>query len=479
VTATGQPTLVVHGGAGGTAARLEDLDAAGTRLGAAARTMTWVAARAAQLAVDPAPALTLFRSPLTWREAERCLARALLGRSGAVVVAARYTAVASGALAAVAVYREADAAADAAVQAADVAAGEAVGRLMTVPAIAAATAVVPAVLARPSAVVVAGDVLLDTLAEHADGVEHVVDAAPGALRGALLGSPLLAVLAAGVTGRATVPLDVPGAAGWIGSVGRAGPWLRESLKVTVRPGPATAVAPPQGLAGLLAGVAALDPDEGVSPGSVRVIAVTRPGGCRAWVVQIPGTQSWSPKPGGDPLDLTGNVHALAGEPTASQRLVAGALRAAGVPSGEPVLLVGHSQGGMVAANLAADPEFRKDFHVTHVVTAGSPVATVPVPESVSVLSLEHDHDLVPRLDGAANPDRAGWITVSTAAEAPGESADAVRSHDLGSYARTAAAVDASADPGLVAWRAGLAPFLAGDGVTATQLLVTGQRQAPA
>jgi hypothetical protein len=60
-------------------------------------------------------------------------------------------------------------------------------------------------------------------------------------------------------------------------------------------------------------------------------------------------------------------------------------------------------------------------------------------------------------------------------EPAGGPPDAAASHDLVAYADTAAAVDASSDSGLLRWRAGLAPFLAGPGVTATQQLVTAER----
>ena len=68
---------------------------------------------------------------------------------------------------------------------------------------------------------------------------------------------------------------------------------------------------------------------------------------------------------------------------------------------EPVLLVGHSLGGMEAAALASRDT---GFAITDVVTAGSPTAQVDgFPDGVHVLSLEHHGDVVPLLDGADNP----------------------------------------------------------------------------
>jgi len=467
------PRLTVRGGPGGTAARLDDLEVAAGRLREAAAAMAWVAARVVRVTADPALLAAGIRHPLTWWDVEHRLVRATAGRDGALTVAARYAALAAAALAVVTLYRTTEAGVDAAVRAADTAAGEAVGHLFGLPVLAAAAITAPALAAgvpvRPFARSVAV-----ALAAHPDALEHGVDAAPGALRGVLGTSPLLQVLAgAGTLRPLGVPREVAGAAGWVGAVGRTTPWLREG-DVVVHPGSVIAEAPPRGLADLLTGVGHLDPDRGGRPGEVQVLSVRRKGR-RAWVVQIPGTQEWSPRPGRNPFDLTGDVHGLAGERTAGGRAVTAALQAAGAGPGEPVLLVGHSQGGIVAAQLAADPQFRRSFAVTHVVTAGSPVATAGIPASVSVLSLEHEHDVVPRLDGRPNPDRAGWITVSAPAERPGAPVDPAGSHDADAYARTAAAVDASVDPGLRQWRAGLAPFLGGDGATGTRMLVSAER----
>lgn len=49
-----------------------------------------------------------------------------------------------------------------------------------------------------------------------------------------------------------------------------------------------------------------------------------------------------------------------------------------------VLLTGHSQGGIIAANIASDPLFTHRYHVGAVVTFGSPINTIPVNPSVPV-----------------------------------------------------------------------------------------------
>ena len=43
-----------------------------------------------------------------------------------------------------------------------------------------------------------------------------------------------------------------------------------------------------------------------------------------------------------------------------------------MPSGEPIILAGHSLGGLVAQQLAADPQFNESYDIRNVVVFGSP-----------------------------------------------------------------------------------------------------------
>jgi pimeloyl-ACP methyl ester carboxylesterase len=187
------------------------------------------------------------------------------------------------------------------------------------------------------------------------------------------------------------------------------------------------------------------------------------GSGRHWVVTIPGTARWSPVAGRTPIDLSGDVRLLAGERSAGMTGVVAAMRAIGVRKGEPVLLAGHSQGGLIAAGLAADSSVREEFSITHVLTSGAPVASVSVPEPVQVLSIEHSDDLVPRLDGSVNRDRPNWITVSTPAPtaglSPSDRSEPLLAHRLELYRSTAERVDRSVDPSIAFWRGGLAAWL--------------------
>lgn len=127
-------------------------------------------------------------------------------------------------------------------------------------------------------------------------------------------------------------------------------------------------------------------------------------------VVLRGTDSWDA--GSRQLqDMLTNTEAVAGLKTGMQRAVAAALEQAGVSAETPVELVGHSQAGIVAANLAADAGFTKRFNVKTVITAGSPVAYAKIPESIKVLNLHNNGDGIPLTEGAVNQTSTNHLTV--------------------------------------------------------------------
>jgi hypothetical protein len=239
--------------------------------------------------------------------------------------------------------------------------------------------------------------------------------------------------------------------------------------LTERPGAAvvTAVEPTlpvdrqRGLLGVDDLVAA---GRGLEGGRVRVVEVSAGDGGSAWVVVVPGTQEWSPRPSANPFDVTTDLRAMTGDQTLAAAGVAAALSRARAASprstaSDPVLLVGHSQGGILAAAVAADPGFRENHRVTHVLTTGSPVALFPVPSAVRVLSVEHGDDPVPRLDLTPNPASASWVTVRSPRRGTGLG---VGRHRFESYVRTVGVLEAAPRgtfSGLDAWRASAGCFL--------------------
>lgn len=212
-----------------------------------------------------------------------------------------------------------------------------------------------------------------------------------------------------------------------------------------------------------------DPDRS----AVRVIEVPGQDGS-AWIVQVPGTQEWAPGAGGDPSDVTTNLLLEAHHDAAILDGVATAMRRSGIRPDDPVLLTGHSQGGIAAAAFAAHAEHGTAFNVTHVITAGSPIGRIPLPEDVQVLAFEHDEDPVPRLEGDPNPAAPNVVTVSrsVAGQAFDDAGrpDVIRAHRLDIYRHTAALATDLGDPGVDRIVDSLAPFLRGEGTATDHLL---------
>lgn len=120
---------------------------------------------------------------------------------------------------------------------------------------------------------------------------------------------------------------------------------------------------------------------------------------RSWTVDIRGTQAFYIGQTG-PQDMTTNLQGVAGMSSDQLDAIKEAMNAAGIAPGEAVEFAGHSQGGIMAAQLAADPGVRARYNVVSVVTAGSPTATI-APSDVPVLSYENSGDIVPGSDGNA------------------------------------------------------------------------------
>ena len=210
--------------------------------------------------------------------------------------------------------------------------------------------------------------------------------------------------------------------------------------------------------------------ESSTQAQVQVVRMTHPDRSSAWIVQIPGTREMDTLAHVDnPLDMDTNLNLMQregmGPPTVMEQQVLAAMRVAGIGPDDPVMLTGHSQGGITAASLAA--RHPAGFHITSVVTAGSPIARFDIPDDVSVLSLEHAQDVIPHVDAADNPDRAGWTTVTRDLDSSDGPETVAAAHSLPAYRTTAVLVDHdTTDASLEAWRDQNEEFFSGDGTTA-------------
>ncbi len=182
---------------------------------------------------------------------------------------------------------------------------------------------------------------------------------------------------------------------------------------------------------------------GTPAGTVAVERVEHADGSLSWTVLVPGTQGLvslqHPFDGVTDLDLMART---AAEVTVA---VADALEHAGARREEPVVLVGHSLGGIAAMALASSPRFLEEHRLGGVVTAGAPTATFTPPPGVPVLHLENDEELVSPLDGrstAENPATADRVTVGRALRESADAADIAASggvaaaHSVATHLRT-------------------------------------------
>ncbi len=188
---------------------------------------------------------------------------------------------------------------------------------------------------------------------------------------------------------------------------------------------------------------------------LRVIEVPGASGS-SWIVQVPGTQAMAGGP--NPSDMVSNLYLSGLQDAALLDAIGTALDAHGVGD-DPILIAGHSQGGIAAVNFAAQGQDR-GYNVTHAVAVGSPIATVEVPAEVQVLALEHDNDGVVRLDASTNPDRPNVTTV-VADVGVERFDDPLGPHGSGIYLETAEAVDRSTDASVTTFLDGATPFLSG------------------
>ncbi|GAA2032295.1 hypothetical protein GCM10009819_15390 [Agromyces tropicus] len=297
----------------------------------------------------------------------------------------------------------------------------------------------------------------------ADGTDEVI--------AGLLGSEALFVAGGALEAPENARLLLA-AAGVVGlaSGGRA---LRETpvevRRVDIAPGrdgrPAGIAPPPRGVGDLADRI----PSGGADAPQVRIERYAGPDGPR-WIVYSAGTKDFGLEPAAQPYDMTSNLHAVAGASSlplavdlaAGERAVRDAMSQAGVRPGDELVVVGHSGGGIIAANLAADP----DLHVVAAVNLGGPAAQVDTGE-VPMLSVTHAEDLVPATGGSgvASASRID-VERSVGAIAP-QPGSPVPAHALREYRATAELVDASDDPRLADFRRTLAGFTDGGAAEAT------------
>ena len=471
----------VRGGAGGLDVHYDELARASAQLLDTVARLDGVLLAAHRALLDPDVVAAAVLAPRRAAGVEAELLRVLDGAHGLAAVSLRLATWSAALAAAVVCYRSADALDDPARDARRWVGGAAA------PVVAAAGAAVLVPVALPVLVGAgltgagpargAGGRLELALVHHPDVVDELVGAAPGAA--ATVTAPMAWMTPLGrvrraVTGEPPLPVGQQDLAALLSRA-----YAPVRVAVVARGPESGTCGPAGGVGGLLADLARRDDAaQGERQGDIDVRTITRTGPDgrlrRAYVVDLPGTKDWQPTPLAHRRwvnDLAGSLQVLAGRPDARTAGVARALALAGAGPEDPVLLVGHSQGGLVALQAARTLSGR--FRVTHVLTAGAPIGRLPVPPGVQVLALENRWDVVPRLDARPDPDRARLTTVTFGRQV----GTVAGNHDLrDSYLPAGRRLDAlmgtTPPPGLQlsvgAWEAGAAPFLTGSGTAAVR-----------
>jgi hypothetical protein len=230
----------------------------------------------------------------------------------------------------------------------------------------------------------------------------------------------------------------------------------------------SAQAAPRNLTDLMRALATRDRGR---PGEIGVSILASAGGRRLVIVDIPGTKSWNPLPNSDVTSVVTDVRAMTGRTTSYERGLFEALHRAGVRPSDDVMLVGHSEGGMIAVQAATDAQRSGTFRITHVVTAGAPIGRIAghVPRSVAVLALENAHDVVPHLDGRPNPPAPNVTTVTV----DHDSSRILGNHEVeDAYILGARDADASRDPSVRDFLAGATGFLHATSASTQRFVIT-------
>ncbi|GAB3040746.1 hypothetical protein GCM10027052_22550 [Parafrigoribacterium mesophilum] len=179
---------------------------------------------------------------------------------------------------------------------------------------------------------------------------------------------------------------------------------------------------------------------------VRIDRISAPGQADRFEVYLAGTSDFSLTPGTQAWDMTSNISAVAGTGAGSYRAAQQAMALAGITPASTVVFTGYSQGGLVAARLAASGEYR----TAGLITLGGPVGQIPVPGAVPYVALEHREDLVPATGGTFTSSQPVLVRRSLFDGQPPVSPLVFPAHELSRYRETAHLVDASDDPRLTA-----------------------------
>lgn len=134
-------------------------------------------------------------------------------------------------------------------------------------------------------------------------------------------------------------------------------------------------------------------EDGTYPEGIKIRTLEKSDGTRSHIVYIPGTQDWIGN-SDNAFDGVDNVSAYVGGETTGMKAALEVLRQQGVTEDEPILLVGHSQGGLIAAGMAADSTIRSKYNISGVLSYGVYVEHFDVPDDIPVTQVRNSWDPV-------------------------------------------------------------------------------------
>lgn len=151
-----------------------------------------------------------------------------------------------------------------------------------------------------------------------------------------------------------------------------------------------------------------------------------------WVVFYGGTIDMKLPAMTEPWDLRSNLEAMANTPSDSIRAAEVAAERAGVQHGDRVVHVGFSQGGLIAAQIAA----KAPPNTASLVTFGAPVGHLELSSLRGAISVEHTEDLVPALSGSRTLSRGDRHTILASADLGLSQHEPFPAHQIARYAQT-------------------------------------------
>jgi hypothetical protein len=277
---------------------------------------------------------------------------------------------------------------------------------------------------------------LITSPEFATLVRRAVSNADDAVLG-IAGVPPWASMVLGEQGLGILGVDTSAGALIVAGTASGGRHFHETPVRVERVSERSTSAPPSGAEQRLARV----PDEQ----QIRIERYTAPGEPPRYVVYVAPTQTFSPVAGQEPWDLTSNVAGVAGLPAGSIRATEQAMADAGITADSEVVLVGFSQGGLVADAVAASG----NWNTVGLETYGDPGGGIELPGGIHGVAVRHSDDFVVATGGAQQPTDRTIVERRAYPEGASIPSDLpAPAHQKRAYAETARLLDASRSPEL-------------------------------